>query len=392
MKKAYFTILALGIWTLSYGQGSVDSVLKGIEENNPGLKAAALEVDAQKLSNRSEALLENPEIEFNYLRGGENLGTRHDVRVSQAFDIATLTGMKSGKTAGMNELAELRYRTERQEVLLEAKQACIDLVYCNAMLSELRTHLLQARILVTSFEKRIKAGDATVLDFNKAKMHLTSVQGEISKLEVERQTLLSTLRSLNGGLEVDFEASSYDSYEELPSDFQTWYAQASEKNPFLEYVRKEVSVGQKQLSIDKTAWMPELAVGYMSEIRTAEKFRGVTVGVNIPLWSNGNKVKQSRAAVAAAESRQAAAEQQYYYQLLSQFNQALTLKENSEMMRTSLSETDNREFLLSAQSKGEISMIDYLVETDLYYDTLETVLAAERDYRHALASLGAVNL
>ena len=68
------------------------------------------------------------------------------------------------------------------------------------------------------------------------------------------------------------------------------------------------------------------------------------------------------------------------------------MKDNSEMMRSSLKETDSREFLLSALSKGEISMIDYLVEIDLYFEALEATLEAERDYRHALASLTAYSL
>jgi hypothetical protein len=32
-------------------------------------------------------------------------------------------------------------------------------------------------------------------------------------------------------------------------------------------------------------------------------------------------------------------------------------------------------------------MIDYLVETDLYYDALEQTLSAEQEYRHSLAAL-----
>lgn len=101
------------------------------------------------------------------------------------------------------------------------------------------------------------------------------------------------------------------------------------------------------------------------------------MGVNIPLWSNANKVKQSRAKIAAAESRKAAAEQQFYFDLLVQYNRAASLKENSELMRASLSETDSRDYLLTAQSRGEISMIEYLVETDQYYEALEQTLAAE---------------
>lgn len=373
-------------------QTSTEAILRQIEENNPQLKASAAEVDAEKLANRSDALLENPEFEFNYLWGADGIGNRRDFRVTQAFDVATLTGMKSRQVAGQNELAALKYKSERLNVLLEAKQACINLIYYNALKAELDTHLRQAQTLVTSFEKRLKAGGANVLDLNKAKVHLTTVRGQISQVEVERQALLAKLKSLNGGVDITLDDSAYGLSDDLPVDFDSWYESASQKNPVLQYVRQEVNVGKKQLSIDKTAWVPELTVGYMSELTTADKFRGVTVGVNIPLWSNSNKVKQSRAKIAAAESRKAAAEQQFYFDLLSQYNRAASLKANSELMRSSLSETDSREYLLAAQSKGEISMIEYLVETDQYYEALEQTLSAERDYHLALAQLNAVEL
>ena len=373
-------------------QTSTETILRQIEANNPQLKAAAAEADAEKIENRSRALLENPEFEFNYLWGADGIGNRRDFRVTQAFDVATLTGMKSRQVAGQNEMSALRYKSERLNVLLEAKHACIDLIYYNALKAELSTHLEQAQTLVTSFEKRLKAGGANVLDLNKAKVHLTTVRGQISQVEVERQTLMATLKSLNGGQDVALEDCDYGLAENLPADFDSWYESASQKNPVLEYVRQEVSVGQKQLSIDKTAWVPELTVGYMSELTTADKFRGVTVGVNIPLWSNANKVKQSKARIAAAESRKAAAEQQFYFDLLAQYNRAACLKANSELMRASLSETDSRDYLLAAQSRGEISMIEYLVETDQYYEALEQTLSAERDYHQALAQLNAMEL
>ncbi len=373
-------------------QTSTEVILGQIEVNNPQLKAAAAEAEAEKLANRSGAMLENPEFEFNYLWGADGIGNRRDFRVTQAFDMATLAGMKSGLVAGQNGLAVLNYKSERLNVLLEAKGACIDLIYYNALKAELNTHLTQAQTLVSSFEKRMKVGEANILDLNKAKVHLTTVRGRISQVEVERQGLLAKLKSLNGGIDITLDDSAYSLSENLPADFDSWYESASQKNPVLQYVRQEVSVSKKQLSIDKTAWIPELTVGYMSELTTADKFRGVTVGVNIPLWSNANKVKQSRAKTVAAESRKAAAEQQFYFDLLTQYNRAASLKANSELMRASLVETDSRDYLLTAQSKGEISMIEYLVETDQYYEALEQTLAAERDYHQALARLNAVEL
>lgn len=392
MKQFSISILMLCFTVLGYGQGSVESVLREIEKNSPVLKAAAAEMEAERLSGKAETLLANPEVEFNYLWGADNLGGRHDLRVSQSFDFPTLLGLKAGKAGDIGELAGLRYRMERQEVLLEAKQACIDLVFCNSILEELRSHLAQTSTLVESYEKRMQAGKSTVLDLNKARIHQTSVRGRINKTEAERQELLSTLRALNGGAGIDFDSLSYDLDEFFPDDFESWFAEASERSPMLGYVRKQVELEERQVAIDRASTLPELAVGYMSEIRTEEKFRGVTVGLNIPLWSAGNKVKQSRARVAAATERRNAAEKEFFFDLQNQYLKARSMKENSEMMWRSLSETDSRDFLLSALSRGEISMIDYLVETDLYYDALEATLEAERDYRHALASLNAFAL
>ena len=128
MKSIISVIIAIQGTIFSFGQNSINQVLAQIERNNPELKAVAAEVEAERLAGKAETLLANPEVEFNYLWGAENIGSRHDLRVSQAFDIPTITGMKAGMAEGMGELASLKYKTERQAVLLEAKQACIDLV------------------------------------------------------------------------------------------------------------------------------------------------------------------------------------------------------------------------------------------------------------------------
>lgn len=387
MKRIYLIIIGLFTVFCSYGQSSVAAVLDEIERNNPELKAAAAGLDMERLDNRSEALLENPEIEFNYLWGADNIGGRHDVRISQAFDIPTLTGMKSVKAACLDELAALKYEAARLEVMQEARRLCVGVVYYNKLIGEFEYHLASSSTLVSSYERRLSAGDATILDLNKAKLHMASVRGRINGAENERQVLLARLRSLNGGKDIVLDDKEYDLSEGLPADFESWFAEASRESPVLGYVRKEVELGRRQLAIDRTSMLPGLSLGYMSEIRTVEKFRGMTVGVNIPLWSGANKVKRSRAGVAAAESRQNAAELGFYHSLMDLYRQAASMKANYEMLRDSIEETDNRDFLLSALTKGEISMIDYLVENDLYYDALERTLDAEREYRTSLAAL-----
>ncbi len=386
MKRIFLTIIGLGICLAGLAQVGAEALLPQIEANNPDLKAAAAELEQERLANRSEALLADPEVEFNYLWGAAGIGNRHDLRVTQSFDLATLSGQRSGKAAGLDELSALKYKARRLEVLQEARRLCVDLAYYRLLLSELHDHLGRSDLLVDSYERRVAAGGATILDLNKAKLHQASIQGRVSQIENERQAVLARLTALNGGVALPFIPDSYDP-DELPADFETWFAEASGRNPVLAYVRKELEVERRQLSIDRLSAMPELTVGYMSEIHTEEQFRGVTVGVSIPLWSGANRVKRSRAGVAAAQSRQDAAEQAFYQQLRDLYRQAAAMKENAGTLRASLTDTDYRDYLLTALTQGEISMIDYLVENDLYYDALEQTLEAEREYRLALAEL-----
>ena len=387
MKRIYLTIIGLALGFSALAQGSAEALLLEIEANNPDLKAAAAELEQERLANRSEALLANPEVEFNYLWGADDIGNRRDLRITQSFDMATLSGKRSGKAAGLDELSALKYKARRLEVMQEARRLIIDLVYYHKYLQELGDHLDRSSTLVDSYERRLSSGDATILDLNKAKLHQASIQGRVNQTENERQSALASLTALNGGKAPSFLPEDYDVADTLPEDFETWFAEASALNPVLAHVRKELEMSQQQLSIDRLSAMPELTVGYMSEIQTAEKFRGVTVGLSVPLWSGANRVKRSRADVAAAQTRQNAAEQTFYQQIRDLYRQAVAMKANAETMRASLTDTDYRDYLLSALTRGEISMIDYLVENDLYYEALEQTLDAEREYHYALAAL-----
>ena len=75
-------------------QTPLERVLDEIERNNPTLKSARLEQEAMFLENKEEALLPDPEIEFNYLWGNDN-ARRHDFAISQSIDFALLSGQRS---------------------------------------------------------------------------------------------------------------------------------------------------------------------------------------------------------------------------------------------------------------------------------------------------------
>lgn len=373
-------------------QNSVTTALKAIEENNKTLKALKATAEAQKLENKTGIYLSNPEAGFNYLWGNPvDMGNRNDFNISQTFDIPTITGMKNKMANERNGLVEWQYKAERMRLLLEAKQYCVELIYFNALKKELEIRLQHAEAIAAGYQNRLNSGDANILEYNKAQLSLSAINGEIARIDVERNTLLSQLKRLNGGIDLIMDDYQFNQ-EQLPLNFDDWYVQAEQKNPILAYVKQEVVVSQKQVSLNKAMGLPTFSAGYMSENVVGQKFQGLAVGVSIPLWENKNRVKQANAAVVAAQSRETDSKQQFYNQLQILYNRAFGLKNTAETYRKSLSMANSTVLLKKALDAGEISLLNYMVELGLYYDMVNQTLEAERDYQKALTELSAVGL
>jgi outer membrane protein TolC len=234
-------------------------------------------------------------------------------------------------------------------------------------------------------------GDANILEYNKARLNLSAVQGEISRVEVERNALIEQLKRLNGGNDISFNDNRF-SEAEFPLNFDDWYVHVAEKNPVLAYVKQEIEVSKKQVSLSKAMGLPSFSAGYMSEKVVGQRYQGISVGLSIPLWGNKNRVKQANAAVRVAESREIDSKQQFHGQLQILYNRTLGLKTVADIYRKSLEVANSSNLLKKALDAGEISLLDYVFEISLYYNTVNQALEAERDYQKAYAELSAVEL
>jgi outer membrane protein TolC len=364
--------------------GAVPAVLSAIEENNTTLKALRETVEAQKLGNRTGIYLPDPEASFNYLWGKPgNIGNRTDFSVTQTFDVPAVTGMKARTARRQNILLDLQYQSDRLAILTEARQYCNEIIYRNALLKELSTRLQHARTIADSYRERLDRGDATVLEHNRALLNLTTAQGEITRVEVERAALLDELQRLNGGGALPLDDDRYDE-QSLPVDFDAWFAQVEQRHPALAYAQQQVALRKQEIALQRALSLPSLSAGYMSERVTGETFQGVSLGLSIPLWGNKNRVKQAKVAHSAADRQQTDNRLQLYAQLQAACRRAAALKTLADDYRRTLAALNSVSLLKKALDAGEISLPDYLVELGLYYAAIDNALEAERDYRQAL--------
>lgn len=396
MKIAYIfsgiVLTAFSAMTAS-AQDEVGGILTDIEQNNRELSALRSRIEADKYGYKAEKALEDPEFGFDYLWGNPDQGNRKDFSITQTLDLALLFGSK-GKLANTRaELSDLEYRVERQRILLEANKLCLEIIYRNALDRELGRNLVQTDSLKTLMEKLYKEGNVGRKEYGEAALSATLARSEYSRNRIERDNLLTALAGMNGGEPVQLTVNEFAASEMLPADFEGWYAEAENGSPVLAYVAKQVNVSGQALKTEKIANAPKLTAGYMSELVTGSEFRGLTLGVTIPLWSVKNNVRQARASYEASVKYQEDAAARYYTAMLQAYSRARGLLDVLTELESSMAEAETTLRALEQRcALGESPIMEYLVERSFYTSLLTNMLEARLDYHQALAELNAFRL
>lgn len=376
----FYAMLVAGA---AHAQNDVAAALEMVERNSARLKSAAAQLEYDRISNSSVRSLEDPEFGFDYLWGqGADGGIRRDFNVSQSFDVATLVGAKRRLAGSMDDMALTRYEAERMAVLSEARRLCSDIVCCNALMSALEEYQGDISTLYDMTSRRVELGDAAALDLSKVRLQLSTIRSRLSRLKAERMSYLSALRSLAGDQDLELDSVEYPSSGVLP-DFDEWLSVAMSSDPDLRYGVSEIESGRMQLKIDRMSWIPDFSVGYMAELGPSERYRGMTFGVSIPLWSNMRKVKASAAALRLYSAQAEAQKQSVRNGLVKTWQEAAALQAAAAESRAALEEADPRALLSKSVEKGAVSMLDCILELGMYYDALEQTLLDERDWRSA---------
>ena len=368
----------------SWGQNFSD-VLSQIEQNNPLLKALQAEARAKAQEARTGLAPADPEVEAGYLWGRpSDMGNRVDLNVTQTFDFPTAYYWRRKVSDGNVDLAQLEYLAQRREVMLEAETLCIEMVYRNALQSLLSKRLEMAQTIESAMAKKAALGDASHLDLNKAELNLLSARRSADENEVEHEAVRSQLARLNGGVPVQLDADCFMPAE-LPADFETWYAGVV--SPEIRTLERREEVSQLGVKVEQAGWLPKFSVGYVSERIAGTVLQGVGVGVSIPLWENHGKVKAARAVADAAKARLETEQLQFECSMKTLYNRAVKLVALVKSYRESVEAADSMELLQKALSSGQLSLIDFIVEQEVWYDSAEVILASERDLQVLCAEL-----
>lgn len=379
---------------VSGAQNSAEVVLTSVEKNNPELQALRKRTESEKYGFKAERMVEAPEVGFDYLWGSPaDIGTRKDISVTQSIDIATISGTKGKIAKSESELSDMQFNVRRQEILLQAKLLYINIIYCNAFGAELERRLERSEKVESVYRDMQVRGETDMIEVNKAHLAYLAQRNALARNKMEAEGFRLELQRLNGGEALEINDLSYARRDMLPADFDTWYKEVADRSPEIRAARQNVKVNEAVARGIKMSSCPTITAGYMAELVKGSNFRGLTLGLSIPLWSARSKTRQANLSCEASRLEVKDVEASEYSALRSLYEKASGLKDLSDELALSLAVSDEAMSMTEKKfNEGEISLMDSIMELSLYYSVVDESLAASKDYDLALAELNAWSL
>ena len=387
MKKIFLTVaLFCGLAGLHAQTGSIERVLKSIEQNNRELQAGEQNTRAGKLDVRNENNLEDPSVSYSRKFGEQDgVGPEMEFAVTQGIDFPTLYAQRRqyGKLQG--RALDLQQAVLRRDILLRAKELCLDLIRLNQLKALYGQRLKNAEELNALFDERFEKGDVNILEVNKVKMELMNLRATVAENDAAYRTALQNLLAMNGNMPLEFDETVYPLVPELRS-----LEQVRDEVMGADYALKQAQAGseaaRKLVKVNRHGWLPKLEVGYGREGGSDAMLNGFVVGVSVPIFSNRGKVKAARARQAGAELVQEQVAQQVEADIQSLFNEATRLRASMQAYDTGLMDK-TLSALKQAVEAGQLSVLDYYSEAETVYASQEKLVDLENRYQKVIAQL-----
>ena len=380
-------LMLLGTLT-TRAQNSIDHVLKSIEANNKSLQANQKMTDAQKLEAQTGKFLANPSVEWEQMWGNRNNpGSEYTLTVKQSLDFPSAYTNKNKLAALKSNTIGFQSAAYRQQLLLTAKQTCIEIIYLRKQKALLDERLSNAEAMFSHYKKRFKSGDANQLELNKIQLELLNAQNQSRMNQAALTAAEEQLQNLNGGTSITFDATEYPMSENLIA-LEQLQAAFMEADPSLKSLTGDQEIANREVKLSRSLALPKFDVGYKRNAATDHvASNGFVVGVSIPLFENKNTVKRAKAQAEFATASLADNRLNLQTNLRQLYQQAESLQISRADYAKVLQQQRNVELLNKALNAGQLSVIDYFTELSTFYDSQQSYLDVEKEYYSILAQL-----
>ena len=403
MKRIGILCACLALAAGMHAQNSIDAILRQVEANNRQLQANAQTVRAQKLENRASNNLADPTLSYAHLWESDDKNiTVGELVIAQSFDFPSLYVSRARLNRLKGQSLDAQSDALRQQILLQAQEACLDIIHLSRRQQLLDERLKNAEELAAFYQRRLETGDASSLETNKINLELLNVRTEARLNRTALDSKLKELTALNGNQSLvpgrpmpdgpaaataqNLGLTDYPSVP-LPADFGPLCEELLASDPTLLSLQNESLAAQKQLSVSRQGWLPGLEVGYRRNTESRHPLNGIVVGFSFPIFQNQGKVKAARSQALSIDYQKENARLSASTALWQLYDEACNLHASMQEYAETFGRQQDLKLLRQALEGGQISMIEYFVEVSAVYQSQANLLQLENQYQKVMARI-----
>lgn len=403
MKRIGILCACLALAAGMHAQDSIDAILRQVEANNRQLQANAQTVRAQKLENRASNNLADPTLSYAHLWDSDDKNiTVGELVIAQSFDFPSLYVSRARLNRLKGQSLDAQSDALRQQILLQAQEACLDIIHLSRRQQLLDERLKNAEELAAFYRRRLETGDASSLETNKINLELLNVRTEARLNRTALDSKLKELTALNGNQSLvpgrpmpdgpaaataqNLGLTDYPSVP-LPADFGPLCEELLASDPTLLSLQSESLAAQKQLSVSRQGWLPGLEVGYRRNTESRHPLNGIVVGFSFPIFQNQGKVKAARSQALSIDYQKENARLSASTALWQLYDEACNLHASMQEYAETFGRQQDLKLLRQALEGGQISMIEYFVEVSALYQSQANLLQLENQYQKVMARI-----
>lgn len=403
MKRIGILCACLALAAGMHAQNSIDAILRQVEANNRQLQANAQTVRAQKLENRASNNLADPTLSYAHLWDSDDKNiTVGELVIAQSFDFPSLYVSRARLNRLKGQSLDAQSDALRQQILLQAQEACLDIIHLSRRQQLLDERLKNAEELAAFYQRRLETGDASSLETNKINLELLNVRTEARLNRTALDSKLKELTALNGNQSLvpgrpmpdgpaaataqNLGLTDYPSVP-LPADFGPLCEELLASDPTLLSLQSESLAAQKQLSVSRQGWLPGLEVGYRRNTESRHPLNGIVVGFSFPIFQNQGKVKAARSQALSIDCQKENARLSASTTLWQLYDEACNLHASMQEYAETFGRQQDLKLLRQALEGGQISMIEYFVEVSALYQSQANLLQLENQYQKVMARI-----
>ena len=388
--KHILTGILLLVSSGAYPQASLDSLMIRVLHHNRTLGTASQYFETVQTGSKRNLYLDNPEVGFAYLWGSPaELGNRKDLSVSQSFAFPTVYTSRAKLSETEIEKASQILASVKLEMLLEAKKLWIEKVYLNKQQILLSERMSQLDQVSSFYRLQFENGEISKLSLNKALLLRATLAAEMDGIQAESEVIQSKISNLTGNHPVKIMDTAY---YPISMYLQDSVIRESLKDPLFQAFLSEVDRLNMQKKLTRATGMPKIMTGYYSENMSDLSLRGLQLGITIPLWENANKIKHADGEILTAKMEAEKFRSSEVARITQQYSRFLTHLKQVETLSEALDMANDPALLSLAVEAGEISMIEYFYEAELYYRVFHDFLLAEKELHLVEAELNKYDL